>query len=87
MCTTISSKLLANDYEDLVSNRSSLSFNAEFMKMSNLVSFNPKNNNEVIFFEKIYINYLLFIKKYFFILKYIFFNFYCISQLGILLYF
>lgn len=45
--STLVSKLLLVEYEDLTSSRSTLSFNSEIMKMSNLASFNPKNSNEV----------------------------------------
>ena len=48
MCSSIASKLMPNEYEDIIAvNRSTLSFNSEIFKMSNLVSFNPKNTNEV----------------------------------------
>jgi hypothetical protein len=47
---TIASKLLPNEYEGITSARSTLSFNSDIMKMSNLVSFNPKNNNEAYCF-------------------------------------
>jgi hypothetical protein len=40
---------MPNEYEDLVAvSRSSLSFNSQIMKMSNLTSFNHKNQNEVL---------------------------------------
>jgi hypothetical protein len=40
---------MPNEYEDLVAvSRSSLSFNSQIMKMSNLTSFNHKSQNEVI---------------------------------------
>ncbi len=48
---------MPNEYEDIIAvNRSTLSFNSEIFKMSNLVSFNPKNTNEVNISKKI-INY------------------------------
>jgi hypothetical protein len=49
MCSSLTSKLLPKEYEDSMKNtRSAISIRTDMMKMSNLASFNPKNNSEVL---------------------------------------
>jgi len=49
MVSSISNKLLPQDYEDIVStSKSSVSMKSEIMKMSNIVSFTEKSSNDVI---------------------------------------
>jgi len=58
MVTSISNKLLPNEYEDIVSTgKSTVSMKSEIMKMSNIVSFTDKSNNDVIIIYKIKITY------------------------------
>ena len=48
MVTSISNKLLPNEYEDIVSTgKSTVSMRSEIMKMSNIISFTEKNNKDV----------------------------------------
>ena len=57
MVSSISNKLLPKDYEDVTSSsKSTVSMKSEIMKMSNIVSFTEKSNNDVklIFFKKIF---------------------------------
>lgn len=47
--TSAVAKILPKDYEDnFGSTRSTIAFNSPIMRISNLVSFNPKNSNEVL---------------------------------------
>ncbi len=48
MLSSISNKLLPNEYEELVSSeKSNVSMRSEIMKMSNIVSFTEKSLNDV----------------------------------------
>ena len=51
MVSSISNKLLPNEYEDIVSTgKSTVSMKSEIMKMSNIVSFTEKSTNDVKLF-------------------------------------
>jgi hypothetical protein len=57
MVSSISNKLLPQDYEDIVStSKSTVSMKSEIMKMSNIVSFTEKSSNDV---NLIFIFYLI----------------------------
>lgn len=51
MVSSISNKLLPNEYEDIISTgKSTVSMKSEIMKMSNIVSFTEKSNNDAYCF-------------------------------------
>lgn len=51
MFVTVAAKVMPRDYEDTFGTQgASLVFNSDIMKISNLVSFNPKNSNEAFCF-------------------------------------